>query len=277
MTISHHARPSPMSPVPGTHRCGCQGTNHALPKLVSFFQNDGDRELSYDDEIPLPEDMGLESACAQCQLKTQRGVETAISAIHCGPDSLVDHNIIAWMFISLLALRRQQGSLRVPEPHDESEDLDDGDERVIAPARTTTTTSYVSSRTPIPTPRRWDWEYIWREWVKAFELRRDRVDVAHLLRDLSKLSLPRRESWWPAALQELGVEALLVFEDYMSMGLVPPPSSTDLSAWRRHVDIIQSIDDLFDLYVNIDTQVHGYTHAHRMLRMRWRCRDNRIE
>ncbi|TGJ79447.1 hypothetical protein E0Z10_g9330 [Xylaria hypoxylon] len=268
MVVFHEVRPTPWGTTTGKHQCGCQGTNHTLPKLVSFLRDDGHQEASYGDETPIPEDIGLQSVCAQCQLKTERGVESAIGAIHCGPDSLIEPDIIEWMFISLIELRLQEEGPSIPEKHEKSKNSYLN--KLVTPVRRTFTISS-KPRGPIPRSTGWDWEYIWYEWTKAFELRRDRVDVAVFLRDLSELPIPSNHNWWAAVLRKLGVEAFVAFETYVSGGLVSRPSSTELSALRRHVEIIQSIDDLFDLYVNIDARVLGYLHAHKMLRTRWQC------
>ncbi|KAI0542629.1 hypothetical protein GGR58DRAFT_522729 [Xylaria digitata] len=269
----------PLGTETSEHQCGCEGTNHTLPKLVSFFRADGAEEISYSGETVIPEDIGLHSPCAHCQLETERGVETAISAIHCGPDSLIEHKVIGWMFISLIELRLgQEEGFSIPETHSEGEDSHHEDE-FVPPMRSASTVSSISSRSSDSELQSgWDWDHIWHEWAMAFELRRDKVDVAVLLRDLSELPIPRHRGWFAAVLQRLGAEALLAFEGYASMGLVSEqPSVAELSAWRRDLETIQSIDDLFDLYVDIDSRVLGYIHAHKMLRAKWRCRYNGIE
>ncbi|KAI0908714.1 hypothetical protein F4823DRAFT_597929 [Ustulina deusta] len=247
----------PLHTTTARHNCGCQGTNDILPKLVSFFRGRGHQATSYSHETQIPKDLGLGSACLRCQLETESGVEMAINAIHCGPDSLIEHGFIKAMFVSLieLRLREDNNSPNRPETHDE-EDLDP-DGELAGPTSATAT-----ARRP------WDWENIWYEFAKAFELRRDRVNVAELLRDLAKLPAPRYEGWWVSVLRQLGAEALLTFEVYVSTGLISRPQPTVLSALRSDVRVIRSINDLFDVYVNIDSRVHGYLHAHKMLRIK---------
>ncbi|KAF2970631.1 hypothetical protein GQX73_g2924 [Xylaria multiplex] len=252
------------------HQCGCQGTNHTLPKLISFFQDDGADEMAYSSETVIAEDIGLRSPCAQCQLETERGVETAISAVHCGPDSLIEHSVIEWMFTSLIELRlKQEEDHSIPEAQLDGENSHHGDE-FVPPTRSTSTVSSISSRSSDSRLQSgWDWDHIWHEWAMAFELRRDKVDVAVLFRNLSELPVPRHRGWFAAVLRRLGAEALLAFEGYVSTGLVSvQPSVVELSACRRDVEVIQSIDDLFDLYVDIDSRILGYLHAHKMLRAR---------
>ncbi|KAI1427333.1 hypothetical protein F5Y12DRAFT_738472 [Xylaria sp. FL1777] len=266
MAVLHQAHPTRSTNTPaGRHDCGCKGTNDTLPKLVSFFRHHGHLEISYSASINIPKDLGLKSSCRRCQLKTEGGVETAINAIHCGPDSLIEQRFMKTMFISLIELRLQQDNPNLPELHNEKD--------VPYDAKRAAPTSPISNAPPTsrPAPQDWDWDNIWHEFAKAFELRRDRVNVAELLRDLSELKDLKYQDWWKSVLRRLGGEAFLTLEGYVGAGLVMPPKSTEMSAWRRDAGIIQSVDDLFDLYVNIDSQVYGYVHAHKMLRVKCLC------
>ncbi|KAI0522141.1 hypothetical protein F5B22DRAFT_592952 [Xylaria bambusicola] len=231
------------------HNCGCEATNDALPKLVAFFRSHGHEAQSYSNETPIPEGLGLESACWKCQLNTETGVETAITALHCGPDILITHDVVEVLFLSLIRLRLQEGD-DDSSASGESEESDAQDE--------------VASLA-------WDWDNIWHEFAKAFELRRNSIDVAKLLHNLSELESPRHQKWWVSVLRGLGAEALLTYEDYISSRLTKNPGASVLSVMRRDAKIVQSVDDLFDLYVAIDTKVHGYVHAHKMLRVKCLC------
>ncbi|KAI1121735.1 hypothetical protein F5Y10DRAFT_288068 [Nemania abortiva] len=255
-------------PEPGTHTCGCPSTNDTLPKLVSFFQGYGSNKILYSDNpiSPfrfIPKNLGIESVCSSCQLKTQAGVEEAISAIHSGPDIFVDHNVLSEMFFSLIELRLQQEGPVAPEMHKSQE----GPYESLA---FNPTNGRSTLDTPPSTPKstKWNWEHIWHDFVKAFELRRDRANVAELLRDLAKLSMLKHESWWIALVQKLGAEAFLSLELYISKGSVPEMSSIELSALKRDVTLIQSVDDLFDVYVEIDSRMHGFVYAYDTLRIR---------
>ena len=237
------------------HNCGCEGTNDLLPKLVAFFRGHGHEVESYSIETQIPDGLGLESSCLNCQLRTEEGVETAITALHCGPDALITHEFFEAMFVALIRIRLQQEEEEDDgNDHDSiSSDDEDSDE---------------STRTG---SGGWDWDNIWYEFTKAFELRRNRLNVAQLLRNLSELRIVSDEEWWISVLQSLGVGALLNYEDYRSTGLTEKPPASELSAMRRDVQILHSIDDLFDLYVDIDARVHGYVHAHKMLRIKCLC------
>ncbi|KAK5627071.1 hypothetical protein RRF57_002786 [Xylaria bambusicola] len=230
------------------HNCGCEATSDVLPKLVAFFRNHGHEEKSYSNEIHIPEDLGLESSCWECQLNTEIGVETAVTALHCGPDPLITHDFVEALFVALIRLRLQED--------DDTSTSSDGEE---------------SDSQHSGASRGWDWDVIWYEFTKAFELRRNRINVAQLLRNLSELRTPRHQEWWIAVLKSLGVEALLTYENYIASGLTEDPAASVLSAMRRDAKIIQSVDDLFDLYVDIDTRVYGYVHAHKMLRIKCLC------
>ncbi|KAI0975677.1 hypothetical protein F4678DRAFT_418027 [Xylaria arbuscula] len=245
------------------HTCGCQGTNDILPKLVSFFHYYGDQEDAYSDSYPLPEDLGLESACLRCQLKTESGVEMAITAMHCAPDALIEDGFIVALFMFLIDLQLQQ-----------EEDWSDSGSDYSDSSNSTNSVTTIISRSPPdhnPTPWEWDWEYIWFEFTKAFELRRDRVNVAELLSDLSGLAFLRHEKWWTSVLRRLGFEALFAFEGYVAAGLVDSPSMDEAEGLRRDAEMIGSVEDLFDLYVSIDSRVRGWLHAHKMLRVRCLC------
>ncbi|KAI0425010.1 hypothetical protein F5Y09DRAFT_322816 [Xylaria sp. FL1042] len=243
MGVFHGSMPPPSSILACRHSCGCPSTNHSLPKLISFFRAYGHEATSYSSSTHIPKDLGLESSCPQCQLKTESGVEMAISAMHCGPDSLVNHAFVRAMFISLIDLRLQHEE----EMNTNDDDYDSGSESEVTPTAD------------------WDWENIWYEFIKAFELRRDRVDAIELLLDLSEREGLQYQDWWCAVLQRLGVEALLTFEVYVSEGLVVRPEPTDLSALKRDVKLIQSIEDLVDVYVDLDRRVHVVVQAHKIL------------
>ncbi|KAJ8129405.1 hypothetical protein O1611_g4227 [Lasiodiplodia mahajangana] len=246
---------------PLTHSCGCQSTNHDLPKLVTFFREYGNTEAAYRDQptlrlLQIPEDLGLRSPCAQCQLKTESGVETAICAIHCGPDALVEHDIMRDMFMSLIELRLQQETSVLLYTSDKCE----GFHHEFGPVS-------ITLDPPAPESASWKWEYIWHEWAKAFELRRDRVNIPELLNDLAKLPTLHRQKWWVALIRRLGREAIGTYGVYVSQGSVHRPSRLEWSALCREVTLIQCLDDLYGVYVEVDSRVHGFAHAHRTLRI----------
>ncbi|KAI1349723.1 hypothetical protein F5Y01DRAFT_316557 [Xylaria sp. FL0043] len=247
MGVLHEMMPPPPSALAARHTCGCPGTNHTLPKLVSFFQTYGHEATSYSSSARIPESVGLKSACPQCQMKTENGVEMAINAMHCGPDFLIDHGLIQAMFISLID-RRLQRKKNIHEAEEES--LCTSEER--------------GSGTELEWD--WDWDGIWHEFVKAFELRRNRFDVGALLRGLSEITILRHQEWWCAVLQRLGGEALLTLEVYVSEGLVARPKQTELAALRRDVGLIESAEDLSTVYVDIDRRIHGVVQPRKMLR-----------
>ncbi|KAI0105691.1 hypothetical protein GGR51DRAFT_560164 [Nemania sp. FL0031] len=246
---------------PPTHSCGCQGTNNLLPKLVTFFREYGNKKIAYRNQptlrlLHIPESLGLESPCAPCQLKSESGVETAISAIHCGPDALVEHNVIRDMFMYLIELRLQQESSILLHTNDKCE----GFHHECGPVR-------ITLDPPAPESASWDWKNIWHEWAKAFELRRDRVNVPELLNDIAKLPALEHQKWWVALVRRLGREALGIYGVYVSEGLVSQPSRLEWSALYREVMLIQCLDDLYSVYVEVDSRVHGFVHAHRTLRV----------
>ncbi|KAI1299754.1 hypothetical protein F5Y03DRAFT_247149 [Xylaria venustula] len=249
------------------HICGCQGTKDILPKLVSFFHYYGDQEAAYSDSCPLPEDLGLKSACLRCQLKTESGVEMAISAMHCAPDSLIEDGFVVALFMFLIDLQLQQ-------EEDWSDAGSDYSDSSSSTSSNNTITTVISRSAPEhnPAPWEWDWDYIWFEFTKAFELRRNRVNVTELLSDLSGFSFLRHEEWWTSVLRRLGLEALFTFEGYVAAGLVvDSPSTAELEVLRRDVQMIGSVEDLFDLYVSIDSRVCEWLDAHKVLRARYLC------
>ncbi|KAI0805168.1 hypothetical protein GGR55DRAFT_698546 [Xylaria sp. FL0064] len=242
MGVLREIMPPPSSALAARHTCGCLGTNHSLPKLVSFFQTYGHEATSYSSSACIPESLGLKSACLRCQLKTESGVEMAINAMHCGPDFLIDHTLIQAMFISLIDRRLQ---------HEEDIISRDGSgsELIVTPTAN------------------WNWDNIWHEFVKAFELRRNTVDVSELLHGLSELTILRHQDWWCAVLQRLGAEALLTLEVYVSEGLVVRPEPTELTALKRDVELIESAEDLSHIYADIDRRIHGVVQARKVLRV----------
>ncbi|KAI1258999.1 hypothetical protein F5Y18DRAFT_322291 [Xylariaceae sp. FL1019] len=158
------------------HACGCRRTTHVLPKLVSFLKYHGDHSISYSNRpnLPLPHmrpDLGIESACPQCQISTGYGIITAITSLHCGPDSLVDHEGFAWLFFALIDLR-----LKEDPDNDDGEDDNEGDSFKLASGE-----------------RKLHWDYIWDEFTRAFELRRDRINTPEILRDLSLMDRLRHK------------------------------------------------------------------------------------
>ncbi|KAJ3568368.1 hypothetical protein NPX13_g6441 [Xylaria arbuscula] len=221
---------------PRRHDCGCEATDDILPKVVAFFRGRGPRGR-------VIQHCGPKRAC-----------EMAITALHCGPDALITHEFFEAIFVALIRIRLREdeegyeGGDEYGGGHDGSVllPLDEEDEDLDASA-----TSTASSRS-------WDWDNIWYEFAKAFELRWNTVNVAQLLRNLSELDLVRGEEWWVAVLQNRGAEALLNYEGYIAAGLTEEPAASVLSAMRRDAKFIQSIDDLFDLYVDIDARVHGH-------------------
>ncbi|KAI1328191.1 hypothetical protein F5Y16DRAFT_369659 [Xylariaceae sp. FL0255] len=273
---------SPPSKSQPTHSCNHPRTSHPLPKLVSFLKYHGHAEISYSitPGLPLPhkrDDLGLESACETCQMTTQLGVEEAIAAIACGPDSLVEHDVVVWAFLALVEARVKQMARGSVYQHRNRESItissnsrsDNDDDDMMTPIATApeefyeddmptptqSTFAKTSAALPVPT---WDWEYIWQEWAKTFELRRDRVNIPEVLGDLSRH--PRFQEfqhaeWWISVLQKLGHEALQTYRNaYITSGLALDPGPTCLVALHREAECIQSEADLEGFYRDIDTR-----------------------
>ncbi|KAI1276410.1 hypothetical protein F5Y07DRAFT_399405 [Xylaria sp. FL0933] len=249
MGVLHEIMPPPSNALAARHTCGCPGTNHSLPKLVSFFQTYGHEATSYSASARIPENLGLKSACLQCQMKTENGVEMAINAMHCGPDFLIDHGLVQAMFISLIDRRLEQKK--------QNKNINEADEERVC----------TSEESGSGTELEWDWDSIWHEFVKAFELRRNRADVGELLHGFSEITILRHQEWWCTVLQRLGAEALLTLEVYVSEGLVARLKTTELAALKRDIELIESAEDLSGVYVDIDRRIHGVVHARKMLRV----------
>ncbi|KAI1359037.1 hypothetical protein F5Y08DRAFT_345113 [Xylaria arbuscula] len=175
---------------PRRHDCGCEATDDILPKVIAFFRGRGHEVESYGSEVRIPEGLGLESSCLNCQLRTEEGVEMAIAALHCGPDALITHEFFEAIFVALIRIRLREDE----EGYEGGDEYGGGhDGSALLPLDEEDEDSDVSATST--GSRSWGWNNIWYEFTKAFELRRDTVNVAQLLRNLSELDLVRGEEW----------------------------------------------------------------------------------
>ncbi|CAJ2503452.1 Uu.00g108460.m01.CDS01 [Anthostomella pinea] len=226
-----------------TYVCGHRLTHLPLPRLVAHFRAPPTKPHEADQDEPnCAASLPLQQPCAACQLATAAGVEEAIAALQCGPEALVEHDIVQALSFSLLEL--YAASLPSTESESESEsETEDGD--------SLNSKSNNSSPTPTPT-HEWDWPYLWAEWAKAFESSRKRVHLPELTHNLETL-LPRSHSHDLApAFRPMAVEAYTQYKCWIETGCATDPGAANMRALEREARTVQAPRELEAYLCRVD-------------------------